>query len=298
MLLAAVLCSVLILEAALLGLWSVSLYQQAGNPWFAVGIPLSVALGWRLSMVFSTFGMSRAWRGQSFWGALRTTFGESLTTLYLYTLAQPLLALIPRLRIGGEGPVVVLVHGFVCNAGMWGPLQRHLQKRGFGRIYAVSLDPFYRSVPRSLAEFESKLSHILKREDAEQAVLIGHSMGGVLARVFRHRNCARVKACITIGAPHSGTELSRWVSRLENGPARPDMLWLKELNVLAHDDRRDEGVLNIWSRADNIVYPQSNAQLSHARDACLDGFGHLHLASAPATLNLISEFLAEHKEAS
>ena len=151
---------------------------------------------------------------------------------------------------------------------------------------------------KSLAQFETQLRKIAQLEsECGEVILIGHSMGGVLARVFQNRHPERVLAAISIGAPHAGTDLARLVSTIEAGPARPDTRWLVEFNA-ALAAERDAGLrpaLNIWSDSDNIVYPQSNAALSSGVDFRLNGLGHLHLAFSKRALNLISEFLGKFR---
>ena len=132
----------------------------------------------------------------------------------------------------------------------------------------------------------------LERANGE-VILIGHSMGGVLARVFQNHHPKRVHAAISIGAPHAGTDLARLVSTIEAGPARPDTRWLLEFNaaIAAERDTQLLPALNIWSDSDNIVYPQGNAALSASVDCRLNELGHLHLAFSKRALNPIIEFM-------
>lgn len=228
--------------------------------------------------------------------------------LWLYSWAQPVLWWWVRWREAkqsqGEGIVVVLVHGFVCNAGMWGRMRRHLRKIGFTRVHCIDLDPFYLSMDDSFADFKAKLAVILQRYSATEALLIGHSMGGVLVRVFQHRYPELVHAAISIGAPHAGTDLARLVSSIEKGPLRPDSAWLLHFNATLaaeHASHRQnvstESLvsLNIWSDADNIVFPQGNAKLAGVKEIKLNGLGHLELAFAHQSLHVVGEFALAQK---
>jgi pimeloyl-ACP methyl ester carboxylesterase len=286
------------------------LLSWIGSDWIGSGASVYVVIAallllacfWRSILVLTTFALSGGLRGQRLIPAIKTIAGEILVVLYLYTYAQVFYAIFHRFkeRLGiresssQTGPVIVLVHGFVCNSGLWIGMIRHLREAGFARVHTVDLDPLYRSMSNSLAQFEAGLSKILQLESShEEVILIGHSMGGVLARVFQNRHPERVLAAISIGAPHSGTDLARLVSTIDAGPARPDTRWLVEFNA-ALAAERDVGLrpaLNIWSDSDNIVYPQGNASLSSGVDCRLNGLGHLHLAFSKRALNPITEFL-------
>lgn len=316
MLLSAILFCALIVEIlflCLLGRW----WTAFGAPvYFVIGALVLAACAWRSMLVTVTFALSgglsanasNVGQGKSSIRArlLNTMLGEILVVLYLYGYAQVFLPLFYKVRdwlrlsVGWKaseprtGPVIILVHGFVCNSGLWGPMFRHLRNCGFSRVHAVNLDPFYRSMSKSLAEFETQLNTIKQREaELGEVILIGHSMGGVLARVFQNRHPERILAAISIGAPHAGTDLARLVSTIEAGPARPDTRWLLEFNA-AIAAERDTGLrpaLNIWSDSDNIVYPQGNAALSSGIDCRLNGLGHLHLVFSKRALTPITEFL-------
>ena len=304
MLLSAILIFVLTMEVLLLCLFG-SWWISTGAPiYLVIGVLLFAACLWRSILVLVTFALSGGFRGRRVIPALKTMAGEILVVLYLYSYAQVFLLIAYRVRgwlrfrLGSPttraGPVIVLIHGFVCNSGLWGAMSKHLRNSGYSRIHAVNLDPFYRSMPKSLREFESQLCKIMQLENERgEVILLGHSMGGVLARVFQNRHPESVLAAISIGAPHAGTDLARLVSTIEAGPARPDTRWLLEFNaaIAAERDSKSRPALNIWSESDNIVYPQGNAALSPGVDCRLNGLGHLHLAFSKRALNPVTEFI-------
>ena len=316
MLLSAILFSVLVIEALLLFLLGRVWVSSGTSIYFVISALLFTACAWRSFLVLVTFALSGGFRGHKLIPAFKTMAGEILVVLYLYSYAQVFLPTAYKIRTWlrfrmrassiapSNGPVIVLVHGFVCNSGLWGAMIRHLRDYGFTRVHAVNLEPFYRSMPKSLVEFEAQLSTILHLEKAQrEVILIGHSMGGVLARVFQNHHPERVLAAISIGAPHAGTDLARLVSTINAGPARPDTRWLVEFNAAIAAEQKSGAeragknateprpALNIWSDSDNIVYPQGNAALSSEVDCRLNGLGHLHLAFSERALNPISEFL-------
>jgi len=290
-----ILLVILCIEAVLLVSFGVSLHRAGWHLGLALLLPLCVAVFWRVLIVLMSFVLSGGFRERSLASALKNVFGESLVTLYLYTFAQPLFALFPRWKLGGQGPVIVLVHGFLCNAGMWGNLKRKLERAGFGRIYVINVDPLYRKMEGCIETAHVKLMRILQRETAHSCVLIGHSMGGVLSRMLALRYPELITAVVSIGSPHEGTELARMVSSVNAGPARPDSAWLGAFNKIAQLSPAIHQ-LNLWSDADNIVYPQRSASLAgpDGLDFKFSGIGHLQLASNRAVQAQIVLFLNAH----
>jgi hypothetical protein len=271
----------------------------------ALAIVLLFAIVWRLAIIVTSFLLSGAWRGATTTSVLRAFFGETLVSLYLYSLAQPVFATlnwirrtlgIAQLRNDATGPVVVLVHGFLCNAGMWGALKRALLTSGISKVYSVTLDPFYTSMPRSLRVFERKLQRILNLSGADQVVLVGHSMGGVLARIFAARRPRYVEGLVCVGAPHAGTALATWVASTRAGPARTDARWLIAFQNWEQDTQVP--TLNIWSKTDNIVSPQSSARLHFGAEQILNDVGHLQLVFDRRALTTISTFILDQSNES
>lgn len=114
---------------------------------------------------------------------------------------------------GGPYPVV-LVHGFFgfdTFAGLeavryFNGVQDYLAARG-EHVYTPAIDPFNDSQHRA----ERLLEHItrIQRETGASKVnLIGHSQGGLDARVVAHDRPDLVASVTTIGTPHFGTPIA------------------------------------------------------------------------------------------
>ncbi len=302
---------VLALEAVALSHLGLALYRTGLAPVLAILFALIFALGWRALIVALTFGLSRVLVQSPSREGVKAMFGEIFSTLYLYSISQPLLALargaeIVWKRITGNrdrtsaraGPVIILIHGFVCNAAMWNPLRRYLQSLGFSRCYALNLDPFYRDMGKISRDCEGKISRILKACGESRAVLIGHSMGGVLTRKLLLESPGQILCAITLAAPHHGTDLAKLVSSLEFGPCRPDSRWLEVINRKITSETKLAPLMNIYTETDNIVYPQRSAAWSRGcevsadiEEHALNGIGHLQLAAHPKTFALVGKFL-------
>ncbi len=172
---------------------------------------------------------------------------------------------------------VVLVHGFVCNRGLWTPWLAQLRAAGVPFV-AVNLEPVFGSIDDYPAVIEAAVRQV---EDCtgEKPLLVGHSMGGLAIRAWLAQHAAdeRVRGVITIGTPHRGTQLAM-LSQLGHNTRemRPGSDWLRRLEAAEPASRR-ELFLCIYGHGDNIVFPASNALLPGARQLHIAGTAHIDL---------------------
>jgi pimeloyl-ACP methyl ester carboxylesterase len=98
----------------------------------------------------------------------------------------------------GDGPVLVLIHGVGLNASVWTP-----QIEAFaGRCRVIAYDTLGHggsAVPpanASLAHYAAQLGSVLDALVVERAVLLGHSMGALIATLYAIEQPERVDALI------------------------------------------------------------------------------------------------------
>lgn len=104
-------------------------------------------------------------------------------------------------RQAGQGPALVLLHGFLCDSRCWKPQLAGLSD-GFTVIAwdapgaGASSDP-----PESftLADWSRSLAQFLDRLGIERTHLVGLSWGGVLAQEFYRQHPARVSRLVLSG---------------------------------------------------------------------------------------------------
>lgn len=216
-----------------------------------------------------------SWR--QWWGAWWT---EVRTAPLVFCWRQPfrsraepdhLPAPLSRGRVG-----VLLVHGFVCNRGVWNPWMRRFRAEGIPFV-AVNLEPVFGSIDGYAATIEAAVRK-LEIATGKRPLLVGHSMGGLAIRAWlrEHRSDARVRGVVTLGTPHQGT----WFSRLAlHGNGREMRIggdWLKALAAAESLSRR-RLFLCAYSHCDNIVFPASSALLPDADVLHVPGAAHVDL---------------------
>lgn len=104
---------------------------------------------------------------------------------------------------GGEVATVVLVHGSLDRSAAFARVQRHLadlrvlryDRRGYGRSLGVPIAD----------GFDAQVDDLAGVVGTRPAVIVGHSLGGVVALAFAERHPDLVQAAVAYEAPMSWT---------------------------------------------------------------------------------------------
>lgn len=213
---------------------------------------------------------------------LRAWWAEVRTATAVFGWRQPWRpnAVPDHLPADGAGRVgLVLVHGFVCNRGLWTPWMQRLTSLGVPFI-AVDLEPVFGSIDRYPERIERAVVRITGLT-GRPPVIVGHSMGGLAVRAWlAGSEPGRVAHLVTVASPHRGT----WIAErafVSNG--REMGLRARWLIDLADRERQRAKVPTtcFYSNADNIVMPTSTATLPGADNRLLPGRAHVDLLFDP-----------------
>ncbi len=178
---------------------------------------------------------------------------------------------------------VVLVHGFMCNRGLWLPWFAPLRRAGHAHV-AVNLEPVMGSIDDYAAIIEDAVLRVTAVTGMAPVVLC-HSMGGLAVRAWlrAHHADDRVHRVLTLGSPHGGTWLGRF-SRAVNG--RQMSLagdWVVALQRAEPLGRA--ALFTCWySNCDNIVFPATTAALRGADHRFVAGLAHVQMALDPGVM--------------
>jgi triacylglycerol esterase/lipase EstA (alpha/beta hydrolase family) len=217
---------------------------------------------------------------------LAAWWGEVIVAPQVFFWRQPFRArafpdALPAQAHGRTG--VLLVHGFVCNRGLWNPWLRQLAAQGVP-VVAVSLEPVFGSIDDYVAEVEDAVRR-LEQATGAKPLLVGHSMGGLAIRAWMrdHRGEARVQGVVSIGTPHQGTWLARWSFSANGRQMRLGSAWLGRLAASETASSR-RLFLCIYSHCDNVVFPASSACLPGAEICHVPATAHVDLIHHPRVM--------------
>lgn len=198
--------------------------------------------------------------------------------------------LVPDPPPGRANLPVLLLHGVLCNAGVWHGLARHLASRGIDGVHALSYGPPLASIELFAAQVEETIDRILAATGAQQVIIVAHSMGGLVARAYlRRRGAARVARVVTIGTPHHGS-VEAWLGMGTSlAQIRPGSAWLA---ALEREPLPAIPIVSLWSWHDSMVVPQTSARLDGAIDVPLIGIGHNALLGEPAVFARVEAEIA------
>lgn len=176
---------------------------------------------------------------------------------------------------------VLLVHGFMCNRGLWNGWRAELAQGGHP-VVALNLEPFLGTIDGYVPAIEHAVV-ALTHATGRPPLVVAHSMGGLAMRAWLRAtpgSQARVAHIVTLGTPHHGTWLARWGHATNARQMRLNSPWLREL---AANEPPDLGQLfTCWhSCADNIVFPLGTAVLPGATARYLPHVGHVALVDHP-----------------
>lgn len=271
------------------GTWAVHAIAQGASVWpFVIGLPLAylavpfafTCLWFALAWVFRAerpddIQLTAAARLRlfvnEFW-ALAKSAPRMIGYRFLMRDPDPAPSELP----------VLLVHGVGCNAGVWSPFRRYLERKAIRPVYALSYGPPLASIEHFAEQLAVKIDGVRKATGSTQVVLVAHSMGGLISRAYLRRfGGTDIRRLITIGSPHQGSMHAYLMGGRGLSEMRPGSAWLTDLNRDGESTTAGVPVVSLWSWHDSMVTPQTSSLLEGAENIALTGIGHNALLNDP-----------------
>ena len=278
--------------------WATS-FVRSGHPvWAAVGAAL-IALAYAGVLGVEFIVLAHVQRSASTvpQPTARQLFtawwGEALAAPHVFCWRQPFRSNaepdnIPASTSNQRG--VLLVHGFVCNRGLWNPWMRRLREQRIPFI-AVNLEPIFGSMDNYTSTIEAAVRR-LEECTGLAPVIVGHSMGGLAIRAWLRDsdNHGRAHRLVTIGTPHHGTWLARFAMTQNGRQMRLNSAWL---NGIAESGTQApfHQFTCFYGHCDNIVFPALTATLPGADNRHIAGTAHVHMAFHESVFSEVQNWL-------
>jgi triacylglycerol lipase len=198
------------------------------------------------------------------------------------------------------GTPILLIHGFADNRSVFAVLRRALSKRGFGIVYGLNYSVFTGDIRSAARQLRREVERICEATSAEQVHVVGHSLGGLIARYYVQRlgGDARVHTLVTLGTPHNGTMAAYLLPTSVLRQLRPGSDVVAELAAPSSGCRTR--FVAVWSDLDEFIVPQRHARLDHPDllviNHQLSDVGHLALPIDPRAVHTVASTLAQLDE--
>ena len=191
----------------------------------------------------------------------------------------------------GKTPTILL-HGLFDNQGSWLWFKLQMKKAGIRNIVSINLSSWHNE--QVLTELLAKrIDEIRLQIGVNQVNLVGHSMGGIIARnyVQLRGGAEKVAQIVCLGSPHHGSKLATFTFAPLGKVLIPGSDFLKRLNQAQVP--KHIRMTNIYSNKDNMVQPNRSNHLHWGTAVELDNMGHTSLIyrQAPilATISALKE---------
>lgn len=201
---------------------------------------------------------------------------------------HPLLRHAPR----GDGHPVYVLPGFLTNDGRTRHLRRLLLSLGY-QTYGWGEGVNWGPTDHAIAAIERRLQEI-RRRHGRKVTLIGHSLGGLLARELAKRFPDDVRGVVMLGSPirlPTATSLAVFFRLLARFHRTAHGMEIEALNVPPPEAIQ---VTAIYTREDGIVAWESCLEQTGARRENVEVRGtHSTLPSNPMALAVVADRLAQ-----
>jgi pimeloyl-ACP methyl ester carboxylesterase len=174
---------------------------------------------------------------------------------------------------------VLLVHGVLCNAGVWERFARYLAKAGVAPVYTISYGPPLASIDTFADQLARRIDAVLAKTGARELVVVSHSMGALVTLAYcRKYGAAKLRRAIALAAPYRGSAHAWLMPGTCLAQLRPGNAWR---DALDRDGFARPAITSIWSWHDSMIAPQLSSRLPGARNIELVGVGHNAILADP-----------------
>lgn len=195
-----------------------------------------------------------------------------------------------------EGRPILFIHGYLHSSWVWLFLRWRLSKARFGPLYFLNLTPLFAPLSTYVDQVAEMAKTIAKERGRTDLILVGHSMGGIVASLYATRLAPKgtVKKVITLASPFHGTPVADWGWGEGATQMRPNSPLLSELRSEIKA-LSSPPFFHLAALHDLIVIPGSSALLGQSpeRERLFDHLGHVSLLFSPQVATQLSSWISQ-----
>lgn len=190
------------------------------------------------------------------------------------------------------GTPVLLVHGLFHNASAWFLFRRRLKRAGMENLHTYQYNSFTKDFSQAVAGCEKKLDSMLGGRPDAKVIIIGHSLGGLVARAVAGNDLYRDKitALVTLGSPHNGSGLAWLGGNTMSRGLIPGREISNRLNEVVDPDCPK---LCVYTLVDDFVFPLNMLQTGRPgwQERVCSPMGHVWMIYSREVFGMVVEFL-------
>lgn len=180
----------------------------------------------------------------------------------------------------GHRPVI-FVHGMNGGQGNFLPMRLFFRAAGRRRSYTIQLDESA-GIEGMAEQFDAFVSEVVSVNELapdEQLDVVAHSLGGLVVRAslfVRPALRKRIHTLVTMGTPHAGTLLAKIYPLKIARQLHPAAEIFSKLDTQSPwpGPPSYPRLFSLWSHADLILVPQTNARLAGAQNIEVPHYTH------------------------
>jgi len=231
---------------------------------------------------------------------IASAFVVELIIAYLNIIIFPLGYIEPdplrEVHIDRNEKPVLLVHRYFMSRACFILLYLRMRQIGKRRIFTINLRPRTAAIEELAHQLSEKVEEVLVLTKSDKVDIIGHSMGGIVARYYieQMNGIKKVNKLITLGSPHNGTKMAVFGIGANAKELRSGSEFMQGLN--AGTIPGEVKYYSLWSNLDNLVVPQESSILKEPGITIkFYGIGHLTLLFSPKVFLKIMEILESNE---
>lgn len=189
--------------------------------------------------------------------------------------------------------LVILVPGYTLHSHPRNmrSLKALFSECGYSTATFVAGNTTRRDIKELAFEFGEFVRYACKQKGAQSAVVVAHSMGGLIARYYLQKLAGDkyIEKLITLGTPHHGTRMAYAVLHTHAAwQMLPNSVFIKELNEST--DFLDR-IVSIRAKSDLVIKPKTSPILEGAKNIEVNVIGHVSLKRSAEALQVLKKEL-------